>query len=74
MTVGLTTWKLVASVEPNLTEVAPAKWLPTSLTVVPPVMGPALGSTVWMKPAAGVIGAEAITTGGGPVHAPVKAS
>ena len=73
ITLGPTRRKLVASVEPNLTAVTPAKWLPTSLTVVPPVIGPAFGSTVWMKPAAGVMGAEAMTTGGGPLHAPLKA-
>lgn len=67
---GLRTWKLVAAVAPKLTAVAPLKWEPTILTVEPPTMGPELGMTLAMTPAAGVIGALAISTGGGPVHVP----
>ena len=72
MTLGLTRLKLAAGVLPKSTADTPAKWLPTILTVVPPTIGPEFGITLVMKPAAGVIGAVAITTGGGPVHTPEK--
>ena len=36
MCVALVTEKLAAAVVPNLTEVAPVKWVPVITTVVPP--------------------------------------
>src|SRR5450631_3305832 len=74
ITDGLSTWKLVALVAPNLTTEVPLKWAPTSLTVEPPAMSPALGITLAMKPAAGVMGALAICTGGGPEQVPENES
>ena len=41
--VALTTWKLVASVEPKVTAVAPRKPDPVIVTVVPPSEGPLWG-------------------------------
>ena len=37
------TVKLVAAVAPNVTAVAPVKFVPVSVTVVPPVAGPEVG-------------------------------
>ena len=41
--VGLLTVKPVALVAPNLTAVAPLKFVPVMVTVVPPPAGPAVG-------------------------------
>jgi hypothetical protein len=35
-----------AAVDPNLTVVTPAKFVPVMVTVVPPAVGPAIGPTV----------------------------
>ena len=40
------TVKLVASVEPNLTEVAPVNPTPVMVTVVPPPTGPRVGDSL----------------------------
>ena len=45
MEVGLMTVKLVADVVPNLTAVAPLKFVPVMVTVVPPATGPLDGET-----------------------------
>ncbi len=37
------TWKVVAGVVPNLTDVAPLKLVPVMVTVVPPAIGPPVG-------------------------------
>ena len=37
------TWKLVAAVVPNLTDVAPVKLVPVIVTVVPPSVEPLVG-------------------------------
>ena len=44
MCVALVTEKVAAVVVPNLTEVAPVKWVPVSTTVVPPDAGPEGGA------------------------------
>jgi hypothetical protein len=38
--VGLTTEKFVAEVDPNLTEVAPVKFVPVIVTFAPPAANP----------------------------------
>ena len=38
-------WKIAAVVEPNLTAVAPVRWVPVMTTVVPPVAGPKVGAS-----------------------------
>jgi hypothetical protein len=43
MLVLLTTVYELASVEPNFTLVAPVKFVPVSVTVVPPAVGPEVG-------------------------------
>ena len=43
MVVGLVTVKLAAVVVPNLTEVAPVRSVPVMVTVVPPLVVPAVG-------------------------------
>jgi len=43
--VALFTVKLAAVVAPNLTFLVPVRWLPETVTVVPPVAGPELGAT-----------------------------
>jgi hypothetical protein len=43
--VALLTVKDLAAVLPNLTMVAPVRLLPVIVTLVPPVVGPAFGST-----------------------------
>ena len=53
---------------------APEKWLPTILTGWAPVLSPAFGNTFVTYPAAGVMAALAISTGGGPLQSPAKAS
>lgn len=45
MVVALTTLKLVAAVLPNITAVAPVRFVPVIVTVVPPAAGPLLGET-----------------------------
>ena len=40
------TVKLVASTEPNLTEMAPVNSTPVMVTVVPPPTGPVMGDTL----------------------------
>ena len=49
--------KLVALVEPNLTEVAPVRLVPLMVTVVPPPVGP-------------LVGLSFVTVGAGPVAVP----
>ena len=41
--VSLTTVKLAAAVVPNVTAVAPVRWLPVMVTDVPPAEGPDVG-------------------------------
>ena len=43
--VELTTEKLAADVPANLTCVAPVKFVPVMVTVLPPLVGPPLGTT-----------------------------
>jgi hypothetical protein len=43
--VAETTLKEVAAVEPKLTAVAPVKFVPVTVTVVPPAVGPEEGPT-----------------------------
>ena len=43
--VGLTTLTLVAAFGPNWTEVAPVRFVPVIVTVVPPEVGPDCGET-----------------------------
>ena len=43
--VALLTAKLVALVAPNLTALAPVRFVPVIVTVVPPEVGPAVGLT-----------------------------
>ena len=52
------TVKLVAFVEPNWTAVAPVKFMPVIVTLVPPDMGPLFAFTP-------------VTTGGGKSYAPI---
>ena len=43
--VAETTLKEVAAVEPNFTAVAPVRFVPVTVTVVPPAVGPEEGPT-----------------------------
>lgn len=43
--VELTVWMFVAATPPNVTAVVPTRFVPVSVTVVPPVVGPELGET-----------------------------
>ena len=45
MDVGEATTRLVPGVPPNVTEVAPVKFVPVMTTVVPPVVKPVFGET-----------------------------
>ena len=44
--VALFTVKLVAAVPPKVTAVAPVKFVPVMVTLVPPAVGPVFGDTV----------------------------